>query len=314
MKIRFTLSQSFWISVTTALLALTISLVTDSFATSDNAYNIFRNASFIALIALGQAVVIIGGGIDLSVGSVMALAGVVTGVTLQAGAPLYLGVGAGLGAALLAGLTNGLLIAYAKLSPFVVTLGMLSVARSLAIVISGNQMIFEFGPDQEFFLRWGTFELGGLPAPLMVMTCAALVIGYFLKFSSWGLAVFAIGGNESAAERNGLSVPRVKVSGYLISALCAGVAAILSTSWLGSVTNALGNGYELTVVAAAVIGGVSLQGGSGGVYGAIVGAFLIEVIRNGLLLAGVDPYWQGCFVGVFIVVAVLLGRLRREEG
>ena len=214
-------------------------------------------------------------------------------MVLQAGYPLWIGAGAGLGVALLCGLINGYAIARFRLSPFIVTLIMLSVARSQALVLSNNKMIYTFGPDEKLFGALGGGSLFGIPSVVAIMAVLAVILSVALSHASWGRYVYAIGGNEQAALLTGVPVLRVKVSVYAISSLMAGVAAILMVGWLGAVTNALGVGYELQAIAAAVIGGADLMGGYGIPYAAVIGAALIEIVRNALLLAGVDPYLAG---------------------
>lgn len=308
-------SQPFWVLMAVLIICIVMSVTTDTFASRENLFNITRNFAFIGIIALGMTAVIITAGIDLSVGSVMGLSGIVAGLVLEAGYPLFVGAGVGLLVALAAGAVNGVLIAYLKLSPFVVTLGMLSIARSLALVVSNNQMVYQFGPDEDLYLAIGGGTVLGVANPVWVLIVLSLLFGWLFHFTAWGRHVYAIGGNEQAARLTGVPVERIKVSVYMLCSLMAGLAAVLMVGWLGAVTNALGMTYELRVIAATVIGGANLMGGQGGAFGAMIGAALIEVIRNGLLLAGVDPYWQGAFVGLFIILAVLLERIRgRQSG
>jgi ribose transport system substrate-binding protein len=257
--------------------------------------------------------VILCAGIDLSVGSVMGLAGIVTGLVLESGQPLWLGAGAGLAVALGCGAANGGLVAYLRLPPFVATLAMLAAARSLALVVSNNRMVHDFGPDEALFLELGGGETLGVAHPLWGLLALALAFGFVLRATRFGLHLRAVGGNEEAARRAGIPVERVKLAAYVLSGASAGIAAVLTVGWLGAVTNALGQSYELRAIAGAVIGGANLAGGEGGALGAVVGAALLEVIRNSLLLAGVDPYWQGTFVGALIVLAVLLERVRSRR-
>ena len=303
--------QALWVTLTVAALAGTMSLISEPFASADNIFNVSRNFAFIGLIALGQTAVIATGGIDLSVGSVMGLAGIVTGLVLGSGQSLALAAAAGLGCALLCGLVNGALVGYLRLSPFVVTLGMLSIARSLALVVSNNRMIHDFGPDEELLLALGGGRFLGLANPVWLLLLAALGAAVWFRYSRLARHVLAVGGNEVSTRLAGVPVARVKLTVYVLSSLLAGVSAILMIGWLGAVTNALGQGYELRVIASAVIGGANLMGGEGGAFGAVAGAALIELIRNSLLLLGVDPYWQGAFVGASIVVAMLVERVRR---
>lgn len=304
--------QPFWIFAAVVVIMIATGLVSDSYFTGDNLHNISRNFSFVAIMALGMTTVILIGGIDLSVGSIMAFAGVMTAMILNAGYPLYVGIGAGLGLSVICGLVNGTLITFLKLPPFVVTLGMLSLIRSLTLVFSDAQMFYEFGPDQDAFLALGGSSFLGLASSVWVMIILTLILMFLLKFTRWGQYLYAVGSNEQAARQNGINVPFIKISAYVLSALTAGISAILMVSWLGAVTNDLGTMYELNVIAATVIGGTNLAGGAGGAIAAVVGSALLEVIRNSLLLAGINPYWQGFFIGVFILFALLLDKMRKE--
>ena len=315
-------AQAFWVTVALLLICVVMGMLQpQSFATVDNFFNITRNFSFIGIMALGMTAVIATGGIDLSVGSIMGLVAVVCGLVLNAGYPSWAAVLAGLGAGAAAGAINGVLVAYVGLSSFVVTLGMLSVARSVAVVLSGNRMIYDFGPGGPAFKSLGNgrlnlFAVGeqmlSLSNPLMILIALTALLGLMLKMTAWGRYVLAVGGNESAARVTGVPVRSIKVQCYVVSGLAAGLAGVLNVGWSGSAINALGTGYELLAISAAVIGGANLLGGEGSAYGAFIGAALIFVIRNALLMAGVDSNWQGTFVGVFLVAAVYLGKLRAK--
>jgi ribose transport system permease protein len=302
--------QTFWVFVATVLAFVLLSVATDTFATQKNLFNVTRNFAFVAIVALGMTAVIITGGIDLSVGSVVCLAGMVLGVVMNAGFPIAAGIAAALGAALAVGAVNGVLIAYVGMPPFVVTLGSLAIARSLAMVASNNRMIWDFGPDQAQLLALGGGTTLGIANPVVALIVLALIAGYLFRWTRWGRHVFAIGGNEQAAVLAGVPVRRLKVGVYMLSALSAGVSGVLEVGWLGAVTTNLGQSMELAVIAAAVIGGANLSGGAGTAFGAVIGAALIEIIRNSLLLLGVDAFWQGTFVGSFIVLAVMFDKLK----
>jgi ribose transport system permease protein len=304
-------SQTFWVLVALLLACLFLSFATDSFASTKNLYNISRNVTFTAIIALGMTMVIISGGIDLSVGSVLCLCSMVLAVTMHAGYSIEVGIAAAIGTALVVGAFNGILVAYLDFPPFVVTLGMLSVARSLAMVASNNTVVFQFGPDHEKLLSLGGGAwLFGIANPVIYMVVLALITGFVLRWTKFGRHIFAIGGNEHAATLTGVPVKPIKVAVYMISALSAGIAGIIQTGWLGAVTTNIGAGMELQVIAAAVIGGANLAGGIGTAFGALVGAALIEVIRNSLGLLGINAFWQGAFIGGAILLAVLFDRLR----
>ncbi|MEO6300627.1 MAG: ABC transporter permease [Paracoccaceae bacterium] len=303
-------SQTFWVFIAVIVASLFLSQATDSFATTKNLYNITRNVTFVAIIALGMTLVIITGGIDLSVGSVLCLCSMVLAVTMHAGYSIEVGILASVATALVVGAFNGILIAYVGLPPFVVTLGMLSVARSLAMVASGNTVVFEFGPDHDLLLKLGGGAFFfGIANPVVYTVVLGLITGFVLRWTKFGRHVFAIGGNEHAATLTGVPVKMIKVAVYMISSLSAGIAGIVETGWLGAVTTNIGAGMELQVIAAAVIGGANLAGGGGTALGAIIGAMLIEVIRNSLGLLGINAFWQGTFIGGAILVAVLFDRI-----
>jgi ribose transport system permease protein len=307
-------SQAFWVMIALIIIVIVMSILQPrAFASTENLYNITRNFAFIGIMAIGMVCVIITGGIDLSVGSIMGLVGVVSGLLLQAGFHWSIAVVGGLLAGAACGLINGVLIAYIGLSPFVVTLGMLSFARSIAVVISENKMIYQFGPYGPGFKIIGGGQFLGLSNPVWMLILLTIVVGLILRFSTWGRYLYSIGGNEQAARLTGVPVDRVKTEAYVFSGVTAAISAIMIVGWQGSAINALGQGYELRVIASTVIGGANLMGGEGGTFGAFIGAALIEVIRNSLLMQGIDSNWQGAFVGVFIVLAVLLEKIRGRK-
>jgi ribose transport system permease protein len=305
-------SQAFWVFVAIVVACIFLSFATNSFATPKNVYNITRNVTFTAIIALGMTMVIITGGIDLSVGSVLCLCSMVLAVTMHAGWSIEAGIAAAILTALVIGAFNGVLIAYLGFPPFVVTLGMLSIARSLAMVASNNTVVFQFGPDHQKLLALGGGAwVLGIANPVIYTLLLALLTGFILRWTKFGRHLYAIGGNEHAATLTGVPVRIIKVAVYMISALSAGIAGIIETGWLGAVTTNIGTGMELQVIAAAVIGGASLVGGVGTAFGAIVGAALIEVIRNSLGLLGINAFWQGTFIGSCIIIAVAFERVRQ---
>ncbi|HEY7749572.1 MAG TPA: ABC transporter permease [Aestuariivirgaceae bacterium] len=309
--------QPFWVMIAVVIIPLIMTLFEPSFRhaffSGENFVNNTRNFAFIAIMALGQVAVMITGGIDLSVGSTLAVSGIVLGLLMDAGHSFWLAAIAALLAGIVMGAINGFLISYLKLSSFVVTLGMLSIGRSVALAISNNKFFHQFGEDEPLLQAIGGGKTFGIANPVLVMIVLALVMGFVFRYTRYGRHLYAIGGNEHASQLTGVPVDLLKLSVYVLSGLMTAIAAILMVGWLGSVTNGIGIGYELRVIASTVIGGVNLLGGEGGAFAAVVGAALIEIIRNSLLLAGVDPYWQGTFVGIFIILAVLLERLRGRK-
>jgi ribose transport system permease protein len=319
-------SQPFWVTVALFLLIVVMIASEPTFGTANNIGNIARNFAPFGIMALGMTVVIITGGIDLSVGSVMGLVAIVAGLFLTWEQPWYVAFAMGMLTGLACGVVNGFFVAYVGMPSFVVTLGMLSFARSLAVVFSGNQMLYKFGPDAPIVKAIGQAKwpnhppVGAAPAWMpeisshfWVMVLLALFVGFVFHFTAWGRHLFAIGGNEQAARMTGVPVDRIKFQSYVFSAFTASVASLLLLGFNGSAINAMGQGYELRVIAATVIGGANLMGGAGTAYGAVIGSALLEVIRNALLMAGIDSNWQGAFVGAFIVLAVLLGMLTSDR-
>lgn len=314
-------SQAFWVTVALAALYIGMALYEpNAFGTVENFANMTRNFAPFGIMAIGMTVVIITGGIDLSIGSIMGLVAIVAGLFLTWEYPWYIAFGAGLAAGLICGAVNGFFVAYVGMSSFVVTLGMMAIARSLAIVFSGNQMLYKFGPDAPIVKAIGQWRwplhtaeswlptwIPQLSSHFWTMVVFALAAGFAFNFTAWGRHLFSIGGNEQAARLTGVPVDRIKFFAYVFSAFTASVASLLILGYSGSAINALGQSYELRVIAATVIGGANLMGGAGTAFGAIVGSALLEVIRNALLMAGIDSNWQGAFVGAFIILAVLLG-------
>jgi ribose transport system permease protein len=316
--------QVFWIFLATLAAFLFMWVMRpDTFATPQNLFNVTRNFAFVGIIAIGMTAVIITGGIDLSVGGTMLIGAMVTAVFMNPTGPDLFGWDGGwpawatfilaMAACILVGLINGLFIAVLGLQPFVVTLGMMAIARSMGLVISGNKLIFEFGPDQKILTDIGAGQLWGIPNEVYILVVIMLLTGFAFRWTRWGRHIFAIGGNEKAAILTGVPVKTVKVSVYVLAAFLAGLAGWLQLGWLGSAATSMGVGMELTVIAAAVIGGANLAGGTGTAFGAVIGAALIELIRNSLILLGISTFWQGTFVGTFIVLAVAFDRLRNKD-
>jgi ribose/xylose/arabinose/galactoside ABC-type transport system permease subunit len=276
-----------------------------------------KDTSFIAIMAVGATFVIISGGIDLSVGAIYALASVLGALVLHyygpdgfAGAKsTWLGIVLGmltcLGVSLLCGFLNGGMTVALKVHPFIITLGTMSIYRGIAFVITKGQSV---GIFPEAFRNLVGWEVGdGLRlVPCFVMVAAALVAGTYLSRQSAGRRVYAVGGNELASIFSGVRVGRVKLSVYLFSGLTAGVAALLNLGYYGGATSGDGQGYELNVIAAAVVGGASLSGGKGSALGALLGALVIQMISTGIVILGIDQNYSQIIMGVVVILAVML--------
>ena len=293
-------------------LILVLALLSDRFLTLGNLFNILQQIAVLATLALGVTAVIITRGIDLSVGSVLALGAAVAGWTFaEAGLPMAVAVVAGLGTGALAGLVNGLLITFGRLPPFVATLAMLSVARGLALVVTDGRPISGY-PD---WFRWiATYDVLGV-IPVSVLLVAFLYgLGWlYLRYRPGGRALYAIGGNEEVARLSGINVRAAKIKVYTVTGALAALGGLLLAARLNSAQPNAGFTLELDVIAAVVIGGASLSGGIGTVTGTFVGAMIMGVIANGLNLLGVSSFWQRVVIGAVIAAAVMSDTLRQRK-
>jgi ribose/xylose/arabinose/galactoside ABC-type transport system permease subunit len=285
------------------LLCVLFGVLSPHFFTTSNVLNVMEQTSLNAVIAVGMTYVILSGGIDLSVGSLVALAGVVMASVLKTGAPVSVSILAGLGVGVACGLVNGSLVTLGRLPPFIATLGMMSVARGLALLYTDGRPIsgFEAG-----FRSIATGRIGFVPIPVVVALAVYVVAHLVLARSRFGRYVYAIGGNEEAARLSGVPVRFHKTMVYALSGLTSGLASVLLTARLNSAQPIAGIMYELDAIAATVIGGTSLLGGTGSIGGTLIGALVIGVLRNGLNLLGISSFLQQVIIGVVIVGAVLV--------
>ena len=289
----------------------------NKFLNVQNLAQLAKDTSFIAIMAVGMAVVIIAGGIDLSVGSIYALASVVGALVLHRYGPegagaatapwlgVLLGVGACVGTAALCGLVNGGLIVALRVHPFIITLGAMAILRGVAFVVTKGQSVGGFPADFRELVRKEIGD-GRSVVPMLVMFLVLIVGWIFLSRLAAGRRVYAIGGNELAARFSGIRVERVKVGVYLISGLTAGIAALLSIGYYGAATSGDGQGYELNVIAAAVVGGASLSGGRGSAVGVVLGALVIQMISSGIVILGIDQNYSQIIIGSVVIAAVVL--------
>ncbi len=287
------------------LVSLSVGLwiLTPHFLTVSNLLNVLEQSAINAIVAAGMTFVIISGGIDLSVGSVLALAGIVLASLLQAGAGLPIAVTVALASAAICGLLNGLFVTVGRLPPFIATLGMMSVARGLALMWAEGRPISGFS---ESFRLMATGRPLGIPAPVLITLVVYAIAHVALAHSVFGRSIYAIGGNEEASRLSGVPVRFHKVGAYVVCGLTSGVAAVVLTARLNSAQPTAGIMYELDAIAATVIGGTSLFGGEGTLLGALIGALIMGVLRNGLNLLNVSSFVQQFVIGVVIIAAVLI--------
>ena len=286
------------------------SYLTPSFLTVPNITNILQQSSINACIALGMTLVIISGGIDLSVGPTAALAAVVSASLMVNGVPISVCILVALGIGMACGLFNGVLIAVAGLQPFIVTLGALSLYRALALIYTGGSPIF--GIPTEFRVL-ANGHLLGIPNAVLIVAVLALSAWILLNKSPLGEYILAVGGNQDAARVAGVPVVKTKIVTYMISGALASIAALILVGRLGAAEPTLGNLWELDAIAAAAIGGASLMGGKGSIVGTLLGAVILGSLRNGLTLMNVQAFYQLLATGIIIIVAMLIDRATRGK-
>jgi putative xylitol transport system permease protein len=289
-----------------------LSIVNENFLTLGNWVNILRQTSINGILAIGMTYVILTKGIDLSVGSILALSGLVTGSLVTGSSPhaAVVGLLAGLAVGLLLGAVNGLLVARLSVAPFVVTLGMLSVARGLTFIYNDGMPIANLSKEFRFI---GQGMVGGIPVPVIILGITFFIFWFTLKYTTFGRYVYAVGGNERSAKTSGIGTRRVIFTVYAISGLLSALAGQILAARTTSALPQAGIAYELDAIAAVVIGGTSLSGGVGTLSGTLVGALIIGVINNGLDLMGVSSYYQQVIKGAIIVAAVLLDVSRKKQ-
>jgi ribose/xylose/arabinose/galactoside ABC-type transport system permease subunit len=300
------------IALVVIILGVILSLSTPYFLTASNLAIVARQVSLSAIIAMGMTLVILLGGIDLSVGSVVAFTSVVIGyVMVRMQMPIWAGILAGLSIGVLVGMVNGGLVIKTGVPPFIVTLGMMGLARGAALVITKGSTISGL-PPQYLMIGQG-YILGTVPIPVIIMLVIAVILHIVLSRTTFGRRIYFIGSNEEAALLSGINVNQIKVIVFTLCAALASSQAVIETARMSTAQPASGIGYELTAIGAVIIGGASMKGGEGTILGTILGATLLGMMTNGLILVGVSAYWQQVFSGGIIIVAVALDTWRRAR-
>jgi ribose/xylose/arabinose/galactoside ABC-type transport system permease subunit len=291
------------------VISAALAVMTPQFLTVPNLVNVVRQISINGILAVGVTYVLLTGGVDLSLGSLVALTGVVAASFAHPGDfPVIVPVAMGVLTGLACGLVNGVVVTWGRVAPFIVTLGTMTAARGLALVISGGKPVSNLSRE---FTRLAGGDILGVPSPVLILAAVALISWLFLGNLRLGRYIYAVGGNENAARASGLNVTAVKTFAYAVCGALAGLAGVILASRITTGQPNAGMGYELDAIAAVVIGGTSLSGGVGGVGGTLLGALLMGVINNGLDLLNVSSYYQQIVKGAIIVGAVWLDRRGR---
>lgn len=292
------------------LLCIVITFVTPNFITLTNITNVFTQVSVNAIIAIGMTFVILTGGIDLSVGSTLAISGSLAASIIKSTGNVPLAVLVASLVGISVGLINGLLISKGKLQAFIVTLATMTIFRGLTLVFTDGTPISKL---PEAFVNVGNGKIGFMPIPIIITVVVAVLAIYLLSKTRFGRYLYALGGNEDSARLSGINTSKIKVLAYVISGFAASIAGVIITSRIGSASPNAGMGFELDAIAAVVIGGTSLAGGEGRITGTIIGALVIGVLNNGLNLMNVSPFYQSIVKGLVILIAVLLDRKSRKK-
>ena len=286
----------------------------EKFLDPDTIFNMVRNFSWIAVAGFGELLVIIIAGIDLTPGSTMAFAGLISAMMLVRGIPIPVAVIGGLAGGLLTGLVNGLLVSKGRLPAFIATLGMMSVIRGIVYGVTHGQPVMNLPTG---FMQIGRSDVPILglkvPLPVILMLLIALLIHIFLSRTVWGYRIYALGGNEQYTRLSGVNTNRMKLLVFTLAGLLMATGGILMTARLGVAMPNAALGYELDVIAAVFIGGASTSGGSGTILGVLIGAAIMQVLRTGMVLLGIDPYWQSAAIGLIIVISLMIDQLRRKQ-
>lgn len=302
--------QRYGLILSFLLLCLALTILSDRFLTVDNMVNILRQSTINGIIAVGMTLVILTAGIDLSVGSILALSSVIAADSLQSGTPVPAAILLGLGVGAVCGLINGLTITKTRVPPFVATLGMMTIARGLALVFTEGKPITGL---PEAFRFIGTGSIGPIPTPIIIAATTFIIVYILLTRTSLGQFIYAIGNNPVAARYAGLSVGLNITFVYVVSGLLAALAGLILVARLGSAQPTAGLAFEFAAIAAVVVGGTSFAGGMGGLGGTLIGVLIIAVLNNGLNLLNISSFYQPVVSGIVIALALLLHRAVGRE-
>lgn len=304
-------AQESMIFIIFILFCIVLSIIAPNFLTGRNISNVIRQFSMITIVAVGMTFVIITGGIDLSVGGIVAFVGVsVAWLIVRFDLPIWVAIILGLCMGSILGYLNSLLIVRVGLPPFIATLGMMQVSRGLVLALTKG---YPIRPFPESFLRIGHGQIGLVPVPIIIMLIVIIVAHIFLSKTTMGRYIYYVGSNREAAELSGIKVKKVLSIAYIMAGFTSSIAAIILTARLSSAQSNMGEGWELDAIAAVVIGGASLSGGEGSIIGTLIGAALMGVIRNSLILLHVSAYWQTVVIGCVIIAAVTIDQMRHKK-
>lgn len=303
-------NEMFTLVLVLLAVCVVMSILSDTFLTPGNLMNVLRQSAQYGIIAIGMTMIVLLGGIDLSVGSTQAMAGVAAVWVLNQTNSIALAIVTGVAVGAVIGLINSLIITKMKIPPMICTLGTMSIIRGLILIITGAVSIQVKNMD---YMQLGMGRFLSVPIPVWILLGAIIVFYYVLNFTTFGRSIYAIGGNKAAAELAGIPVQRVTIISWVLSGCLTGLAAVILSSRLGSGQASAGEGFEMTVIAAVIIGGISLNGGRGNLLGAILGVLTLYTLTNGLILMDVSSFWQEVIRGALVVLAVYVDNCRSNS-
>jgi ribose/xylose/arabinose/galactoside ABC-type transport system permease subunit len=302
--------QEMGIIIPTVLLIIIVQSVNSVFLSYQNIMNVLRSAGYMLITSLGMTLVLIAGGIDLSVGSILAFGGCITGIALKAGLPISISILLGLLAGALCGFVNGIIIVKFRIPPLMMTLGMYYMARGLVYIITLGVPVFPLPPE---FQRIEQQDILGFPSIVVVAAVLSVIFYFIMNRTVFGRKAYAIGGNIETARVSGINIGRNLVALYSILGMLAGMTGIFMAARLGSAQSSAGVGYELQVIAAVIIGGTSTYGGRGTLLGTVIGVIFMNILASSMTILKISPYWQNFVIGAVLVIAVLVDQIRRNR-
>lgn len=311
--LRGIISRSFpqiLLTIVLIVLIIALSVASEYFFTWINFRNILDQCSVYLILSLGMTFVIASGGIDLSVGSVAGMSGVIMAVLMKAGMPVLPAVILGILSGIISGIASGAIVSMLKINPFITTLATMTITRGIALVLTGGVSIYGFAQS---FKWWGTGTIGPLNPPIVISLVFTAIAAVIMGRTLWGKYSLALGSNAEALRRSGVNIKGYRISIYAISGFCAAIAGLIMTARLNSAAPLAGSGYEMDAIAAVVLGGGSLNGGSGSIIGTFIACFTLSVLRNGLTILSIPTYYQQLITGVIILLAIIIAEIRSRR-
>ncbi|MBR2189507.1 MAG: ABC transporter permease [Eubacterium sp.] len=307
---RFLKMQESGVILVTIAFVIFVTIINSSFITGSNLVNVFRSSGFTLITGLGMTMVFIAGGLDISVGSTLAVGGTVSAMAAKAGAPVFVAVLLGLLVGFIIGIFNGLIVVYLKISPIIVTLGTQYIGRGIVYILTKGVAVY---PLPKTFQALEQTYIFNIPMIVIIAVILSVIAHIAMTKTTFGRSLYAVGGNVEAARISGIKTQATSMAAYVITAVCAAFTGVMMSARLGSGQASTGEGFEMTVIACVIIGGTSANGGSGTVLGTVIGALFMNILENSMTLMKISVYWQKVVIGLILIGAVILDQYRKER-